>query len=161
MGRQAAGVARELLQGALSIDHIAEEHRQKIDHVIVTKTSPREAHCSLILLRTPCLRRCAVSGTTSPNHEGVAATDSEEVWIHTDPSAILIICASLKKDVWFVLLKEAHVYLCLLQVIVRCASRGNNIYINNNSLAVPSSGSNQFQLHPINADMSEVRISVP
>src|SRR6266699_257624 len=72
--------------------------------------------CSLILARTLCLRRCAVSSTTSPNQEGVAGTDSEEVWICTDPSAILVICASLRESVCFFLLKKAHVYPCLLHV---------------------------------------------
>src|SRR5260370_23613627 len=41
---------------------------------------------------------------------------SEDVWKCTDPSAILVICASLRESVCFFLLKKAHVYLCSLQV---------------------------------------------
>src|SRR5512135_2260495 len=52
----------------------------------------------------------------SPNQEGVEGTSSEEVWIITAPSGILVICASLKENVGFFLLKKAHFYLCLLQV---------------------------------------------
>ena len=62
------------------------------------------------------MRRCVAISTTSPNQEGVEGTDSEEVWICTDPSAILVICASLRESVCFFLLKKAHVYLCSLQV---------------------------------------------
>jgi hypothetical protein len=47
-------------------------------------------------------------GCDSPNQEGVERTDVEEVWILTDPSAILVISTSLKERVWFFLLKEAH-----------------------------------------------------
>src|SRR6266702_5377290 len=75
--------------------------------------------------RTPCLRRCSTIRAASPNHEGVAGTDSEEVWMITDPSAILFMCASLMEVVLFFLLKEAHVYSCSLQISTsRCASRG-------------------------------------
>jgi hypothetical protein len=66
--------------------------------------------CSLILLSTPCLRRCAAISTTSPNQEGVEETDSEEVWMLTDPSAILVICTSLREWKWFFSLREAHFY---------------------------------------------------
>src|SRR5207248_3389995 len=61
---------------------------------------------SLILARTLCWPRCVAISTTSPNQEGVEGTDSEEVWICTDPSAILVICASLRESVCFFLLKE-------------------------------------------------------
>src|SRR5260221_12030397 len=64
----------------------------------------------------PCLRRCPTISTTSPNQEGVEGTDSAEVWICTDPSAILVICASLREWKWFFSLKEAHFYPCLLQL---------------------------------------------
>src|SRR5579864_1048566 len=79
---------------------------------------------SLILVRTPCLRRCSAISATSPNQEGVEGADSEEVWMITDPSAILVICASLMEGVSFFLLKKAHFYPCLLQGLSRCASRG-------------------------------------
>src|SRR5713101_4259678 len=61
-----------------------------------------------------CLRRCVVITTTSPNHEGVEGLDTEEVWIRTDPSAILLICASLRESSCFFLLNKAHLYLPLL-----------------------------------------------
>src|SRR6266481_2966092 len=74
--------------------------------------------------RTPCFRRCSTIRVASPNQEGVERTDWEEVWMITDPSAILFICASLMEVVLFFLIKEAHFYLCSLQVTSRCASRG-------------------------------------
>src|SRR5215471_1088367 len=75
--------------------------------------------------RMPCLRRCSTSKVASPNQKGVERTDWEEVWMITDPSAILFIGASLMEVVLFFLLKEAHFYLCSLQVSTsRCASRG-------------------------------------
>src|SRR5258708_14721684 len=74
--------------------------------------------------RTPCLRRCSTIRAPSPNHEGVEGTDRDVVWMLTDPSAILFMCASLMEVVLFFLIKEAHFYLCSLQVTSRCASRG-------------------------------------
>src|SRR5260370_3795768 len=74
--------------------------------------------------RTPCLRRCSTIRAPSPNHEGVEGTDRDVVWMLTDPSAILFMCASLMEVVLFFLLKEAHFYPCSLQVPSRCASRG-------------------------------------
>src|SRR5437588_3200633 len=70
------------------------------------------------------LRRCSTIRATSPNHEGVEGTDRDVVWMITDPSAILVICASLMEVVLFFLLKEAHFYPCSLQVTSRCAIRG-------------------------------------
>jgi hypothetical protein len=46
--------------------------------------------------------------TTSPNQEGIEGTDSEEVWIHTETSAILVISTSLLGTVLFFLFKEAY-----------------------------------------------------
>ena len=63
-------------------------------------------------------------GCDSPNHEGVEGTDRDVVWMLTDASAILFMCASLMEVVLFFLLKEAHFYPCSLQVTSRCASRG-------------------------------------
>src|SRR5260370_2661725 len=76
--------------------------------------------------RTPCLRRCSTIRVASPNQEGVERTDWEEVWMITDPSTILFIGASLMEVVLFFLIKEAHFYLCSLQVTSRCASRGQH-----------------------------------
>src|SRR5436190_461269 len=76
--------------------------------------------------RTPCFRRCSTINVASPNQEGVARMDWEEVWMITDPSAILFIGASLMEVVLFFLLKEAHFYLYSLGVTSRCASRGPN-----------------------------------
>src|SRR5260370_19183836 len=50
---------------------------------------------SLMAERTPCLRRCSTISVASPNQEGVERTDWEDVWMITDPSAILFIGASL------------------------------------------------------------------
>jgi hypothetical protein len=72
----------------------------------------------------PARRRCLTIRATSPNHEGVERTGWEEVWMITDPSAILFICASLMEVVLFFLIKEAHFHPCSLQVTFRCASRG-------------------------------------
>src|SRR5713226_2983907 len=74
--------------------------------------------------RTPCLHRCSTIRATSPNHEGVEGTDWEEVWIITDPSAIVFMCASLMESVLFFLITEAHFYPGSLPVTSRCASRG-------------------------------------
>src|SRR5690242_11616172 len=58
--------------------------------------------------RTPCFRRCSTISVASPNQEGIERTGLEEVWMITDPLAILFICASLMEGVLFFLLKEAH-----------------------------------------------------
>jgi hypothetical protein len=52
-----------------------------------------------VLHEVRCWRRYAAISATSPNQEGVEGTDSEEVWIMTDPSAILLICTSLRESV--------------------------------------------------------------
>jgi len=49
-----------------------------------------------------------MSSATSPNQEGVAGTDSGEVWIRTETSAILVMSTSLLGTVWFFLIKEAY-----------------------------------------------------
>jgi hypothetical protein len=49
-----------------------------------------------------------MSSAVSPNQEGVEGTDSEEVWISTEASAILVISTSLLGTVLFFLIKEAH-----------------------------------------------------
>src|SRR3989440_3975047 len=77
---------------------------------------------SSILGRTFCLRRCAAISATSPNQEGVEGTDSAEVWMITDPSAILVICTSLRESVLFFLLKEAHFMLARYFLAARCAT---------------------------------------
>jgi hypothetical protein len=45
---------------------------------------------------------------TSPNLEGVAGTDSGEVWIRTETSAILVMSASVLGTVLFFFIKEAY-----------------------------------------------------
>src|SRR2546423_11469646 len=79
---------------------------------------------SSILVRTFCLRRCAAISATSPNQDGVEGTDSAEVWMITDRSAILVICTSLRESVLFFLLKEAHFMLARSFLAARCAIRG-------------------------------------
>src|SRR5689334_13382662 len=86
---------------------------------------------SQILVRTPCLRRCSTSRTTSPNQEGVEGTDSQELWMITAPSAILFICTSLRENVLFFLLKEAHFLLARYFLAARCAIRGKSAMIEN------------------------------
>jgi hypothetical protein len=49
-----------------------------------------------------------MSSATSPNQEGVAGTDSEEVWMITEESAILVISTSLLGTILFFLIKEAY-----------------------------------------------------
>src|SRR6266852_8147375 len=60
----------------------------------------------------------------SPNQEGVVGTDSEEVWIHTETSAILVMSTYLLGTVLFFLIKEAYFYAGSLLVTSRCAIRG-------------------------------------
>src|SRR2546421_10281554 len=83
---------------------------------------------SSILVRTFCLRRCAAISATSPNQDGVEGTDSAEVWMITDPSAILVICTSLRESVLFFLLKEAHFMLARSFLAARCAIRGSRLH---------------------------------
>src|SRR5258708_1264348 len=79
-----------------------------------------------MLDRTPCLRRWVASSTTSPNQVGVEATNSAEVWMITDPSAILVICASLREWGCFSLSKS-HIFIpARYMLVARCASRGEN-----------------------------------
>src|SRR2546429_9956162 len=61
---------------------------------------------------------------TSPNQEGVAGTDSEEVWMITEESAILFISTSLLGTNVFFLIKEAYFYARSLLVSSHCAIRG-------------------------------------
>src|SRR5205823_7000752 len=91
---------------------------------------------SSILLRTFCLRRCAAISATSPNQEGVEGTDSAEVWMITDPSAILVICTSLRESVLFFLLKEAHFLLARYFLAARCATRGHGHHLTTQSRLV-------------------------
>src|SRR5439155_7596334 len=62
---------------------------------------------------------------TSPNQEGVAGTDSEEAWMITEESAILVISTSLLGTLLFFLIKEAYFYArSLLVSTSRCAICG-------------------------------------
>src|SRR5437764_8233575 len=63
---------------------------------------------------------------TSPNQEGVEGTDSEEVWMITEESAILVISTSLLGTILFFLIKEAYFYARSLLVTSRCAIRGKS-----------------------------------
>jgi hypothetical protein len=47
-------------------------------------------------------------GFDSPNQEGGEGIDSEEVWIHTEISAILVMSTSLLGTILFFLIKEAY-----------------------------------------------------
>src|SRR5205823_1274771 len=58
--------------------------------------------------RTSCLRRCSTRSTTSPSQQGVEGTDSEEVWMMTEESAILVMSTSLLGKICILPSKEAH-----------------------------------------------------
>ena len=73
---------------------------------------------------------------TSPNQEGVAGTDSEEVWMITEESAILFISTSLLGTNVFFLIKEAYFYARSLLVTSHCAIRGPYASIVGDPLAV-------------------------
>ena len=105
----------ERLQGPLAADGIAEEHGQKIKDVVASEASSRKTHALTDLVEDPCFCRWDATRATSPNHDGVAGCVSAEVWIQTDPSAILLISASLKGCNWFFPFKEAHFSAYLLQ----------------------------------------------
>src|SRR2546421_13001848 len=61
---------------------------------------------------------------TSPNQQGVAGTDSEDVWMITEESAILVISTSLLGTLLFFLIKEAYFQARSLLLTSRCAIRG-------------------------------------
>src|SRR5437867_6976640 len=67
-----------------------------------------------------------MSSATSPNQEGVAGTDSEDIWMLTEESAILFISPSLLGTILFFLIKEAYFYAGPLLVTSRCAIRGTS-----------------------------------
>ncbi len=56
----------EFLQGALATDRVAEEHREKIDHLIAPKTLPRKAHLLIDLVQNTMLAK------RSANHHDFA-----------------------------------------------------------------------------------------
>ncbi len=58
--------------------------------------------------RTPCLHRYSTRSTTSPSQQGGEGTDSEEVWILTEESAILVMSTSLLGKICILPSKEAH-----------------------------------------------------
>src|SRR5439155_21506732 len=58
--------------------------------------------------RTPCFRRCSTSSTISPSQQGVEGTDSEEIWMITEESAILVMSTSLLGKICILPSKEAH-----------------------------------------------------
>src|SRR2546429_281025 len=47
---------------------------------------------------TPCCCRWCAINVISPNHDGGAGTDSEEVWICTDPSARVVMISLLVEN---------------------------------------------------------------
>src|SRR5437588_7319502 len=75
--------------------------------------------------RTPCFRRCSTRSTTSPSQQGVEGTDSEEVWMITEESAILVMSTSLIGKDLYPSLKGGTFYACSLQATSRCAIRGS------------------------------------
>src|SRR5205823_2388812 len=75
--------------------------------------------------RTSCLRRCSTRSTTSPSQQGVEGTDSEEVWILTEESAILVMSTSLLGTICLLPYKGGIFYARSLQATSRCAIRGH------------------------------------
>jgi hypothetical protein len=63
-------------------------------------------------------------GFDSPNQDGVEGTDSEEVYMITDPSAILVIYDFLREFVMFFLSKRHIFILARYKLATRCACRG-------------------------------------
>src|SRR2546425_2325599 len=62
--------------------------------------------------------------TTSPSQQGGEGTDSEEVWMITEESAILVMYTSLIGKDLYPSLKGGTFYVCSLQATSRCAIRG-------------------------------------
>jgi hypothetical protein len=56
----------------------------------------------------PCCLRCCDRSTSSPHQGGGQGSESADVWIITDPSAILFICSSLMGKRWFFPIREAY-----------------------------------------------------
>src|SRR5260221_14499721 len=74
--------------------------------------------------RTPCLHNCSTISTPSPSQQGGEGTDSEEVWMITEESAILVMYTSLIGKDLYPSLKGGTFYVCSLQATSRCAIRG-------------------------------------
>src|SRR5579859_7223721 len=74
--------------------------------------------------RTPCFRRCSTRSTTSPSQQGGEGTDSEDVWMITEESAILVMSTSLLGKISILPSYGGTFYPRLLQAISRCAIRG-------------------------------------
>src|SRR5437764_6911164 len=81
-----------------------------------------------------------MSSATSPNQEGVAGTDSEDVWMITEESAILFISTSLLGTMLFFLIKEAYFYARSLLVPSRCAIRGQDVPLVKGALWIADMG---------------------
>src|SRR5436309_2896721 len=80
--------------------------------------------CSLILLKTPCLRRYLLINTTSPNQDGVEKLGSDVVWIFIESLAILVMLPSLMRTGFLFSLKEAYFYADVLPVTLVAQSVG-------------------------------------
>src|SRR6266567_620503 len=71
--------------------------------------------------RTPNLRRWETMSTTSPSQQGVEGTDSQEVWIISEESVILVISTSLFGKSC-ILPQRRHI-LCLLATFQRLVAQ--------------------------------------
>jgi hypothetical protein len=99
----------KLLQGAFATHGVAEEHGEKVDHLVVPEAAAGKANEAQVMAsRTPSLRRWWTMSTTSPSQQGVEGTDSEEVWMITEESAMLVISTSLLGKICILPSKEAH-----------------------------------------------------
>ncbi len=89
----------ELLQGAFATDGIAEEHSEKVDHLVVSEAPSRKAHPFADLAENIVLAKSADEEHPFAKPARGEGLDSEVVWIFTELSAILVICTSLRERV--------------------------------------------------------------
>jgi hypothetical protein len=125
--RKGLQVLVERLQSALTTDGVAEQHRQKIDHLIAAKTLPGKAHLLIdqasntVLVKIPAdqydfskPRRGRDGGLRSRLDFHRTIGDTYHTW------------TSLLRTVVFFLIKEAYFYAGWLPVTPHCASRGKS-----------------------------------
>jgi hypothetical protein len=89
----------EGLQGAFSTDGIPEEDREKIDDLVANASPPRKTHPFADLGQDTVLAKISDEQHNFAKPGRVEGTASEEVWMITDPSAILVTSASLRESV--------------------------------------------------------------
>ncbi len=114
----------ERFQRVFPTDGIAEEDREKIDDLVAPEAPPCKTHTLTNLTQNTMLTKIPNDQRDLAKPGRGRGADSAEVWMITAPSAILVICASLRESVLFFLLKEAHFIPPRYGLAARCASRG-------------------------------------